>query len=45
MPIFPRIHGVKMEGNAFADCLMALEFMHNFVDALGLGKFKNKLKK
>ncbi|XP_067687467.1 bromodomain adjacent to zinc finger domain protein 2B-like isoform X8 [Haliotis asinina] len=37
-PEFPRIHGVRLAGAPFADCLMAIEFMHNFGDALGLDK-------
>lgn len=39
MPEFPRIPGCVLDGEAFADCLMTLEFLHNFAAALGFGKF------
>ena len=38
MPDYPRIKGIELDGNAYADILMVLEFIHNFGDALGFGK-------
>ena len=38
LPEFPRIHGNRLDGEAFADCLMSLEFLHNFAKPLGFGK-------
>ena len=38
MPEFKRIEGCVLDGEAFADCLMSLEFLHNFAAALGFGK-------
>ncbi|XP_052093542.1 bromodomain adjacent to zinc finger domain protein 2B-like isoform X4 [Mytilus californianus] len=35
LPEYPRIKGIELDGNAFADILMVLEFLHNFSDALG----------
>ncbi|XP_060551894.1 uncharacterized protein LOC132713351 isoform X3 [Ruditapes philippinarum] len=35
MPEFSRIPGNRLDGEAFADCLMSLEFLHNFSKALG----------
>ncbi|XP_053408583.1 bromodomain adjacent to zinc finger domain protein 2B-like isoform X2 [Mercenaria mercenaria] len=35
MPEFSRIPGNHLDGEAFADCLMSLEFLHNFSKALG----------
>ncbi|XP_029646826.1 bromodomain adjacent to zinc finger domain protein 2B isoform X3 [Octopus sinensis] len=36
LPQLPRIEGVCLAGNAFADALMVLEFMHNFAKALSI---------
>ncbi|XP_071942120.1 bromodomain adjacent to zinc finger domain protein 2B-like isoform X3 [Antedon mediterranea] len=36
LPELPRIPGVKLPGQAFADCIMIIEFMHNFGESLGL---------
>ncbi|CAH1773357.1 unnamed protein product [Owenia fusiformis] len=36
LPSFDRIPGVKLAGKAFSNCLMVVEFMHNFSAALGL---------
>ncbi|XP_033098027.1 bromodomain adjacent to zinc finger domain protein 2B-like isoform X3 [Anneissia japonica] len=36
LPELPRIPGVKLPGQAFADCIMIVEFMHNFGESLGL---------
>ncbi|XP_013395978.1 bromodomain adjacent to zinc finger domain protein 2B-like [Lingula anatina] len=38
LPTLNRIPGVKLPGPAFADCLMVVEFLHNFGNALGLDK-------
>ncbi|KAK3579708.1 hypothetical protein CHS0354_025743 [Potamilus streckersoni] len=38
MPEFPRLEGVRLQGAAYADILMVLEFLHNFADALGYDK-------
>ena len=38
MPEYPRIEGCILDGDSFADCLMTLEFLHNFASALGFGK-------
>jgi len=38
IPIIPRIGGLKLAGQAFADLLMAFEFLHNFGETLGFGK-------
>ncbi|XP_052805441.1 bromodomain adjacent to zinc finger domain protein 2B-like isoform X3 [Mya arenaria] len=35
LPDIPRIPGNHLDGEAFADCLMSLEFMHNFAKPLG----------
>ncbi|XP_076092081.1 bromodomain adjacent to zinc finger domain protein 2A-like isoform X8 [Mytilus galloprovincialis] len=35
LPEYPRIKGIELNGTAFADILMVLEFLHNFSDALG----------
>ncbi|KAK7489473.1 hypothetical protein BaRGS_00019272, partial [Batillaria attramentaria] len=36
LPEFPRCPEAKLPGPAFSDCLMIVEFVHNFSDALGL---------
>ncbi|XP_077993528.1 bromodomain adjacent to zinc finger domain protein 2B-like isoform X2 [Glandiceps talaboti] len=36
LPTMDRLKGVKLPNNAFADCLMVLEFLHNFGESLGL---------
>ena len=38
LPKFPRCPETKLSGPAFSDSLMVVEFVHNFADALGLGK-------
>lgn len=38
LPNLDRIPGVKLAGKAFANCLMAVEFLHNFGDTLDMGK-------
>ena len=38
LPNLERLDGLKLPGQAFADLLMTLEFLHTFADALGLGK-------
>ena len=38
MPDYPKIEGCVLDGDAFADCLMTLEFLHNFASALGFGE-------
>ena len=38
LPEFSRIRGCLLDGEAFADCLMSLEFLHNFAAALGFGR-------
>lgn len=35
MPFLPRIGGLKLAGQGFADLLMAFEFLHNFGETLG----------
>ena len=37
LPKFDRIPGVRLSGKAFADCLMIVEFVHNFASILGFG--------
>lgn len=39
LPELDRIPGLKLPGKAFADCLMVLEFAHNFSQSLKLGQF------
>lgn len=34
----PRISGLKLTGQGFADLLMSFEFLHNFGETLGFGK-------
>ncbi|XP_038049473.1 bromodomain adjacent to zinc finger domain protein 2B-like isoform X4 [Patiria miniata] len=38
LPNLERLSGLKLPGQSFADCLMTLEFLHTFCDALGLDK-------
>jgi len=38
LPAFSRVVGLKIPGDAFADLLMVQEFVHNFSEALELGK-------
>lgn len=45
MPTIPRIGGLRLSGQGFADLLMAFEFLHNFGETLGFGKKFQKLKK
>lgn len=37
MPTLPRIGGLKLAGQGFADLLMSFEFLHNFGETLGFG--------
>lgn len=39
MPAIPRIGGLKLAGQGFADLLMSFEFLHNFGETLGFGKY------
>lgn len=41
LPKLNRIPGVKLCGKAFADILMVFEFLHNFGETLGFGKFNS----
>lgn len=38
LPELMRVLGLQIPGGAFADLLMVQEFVHNFCDALELGK-------
>lgn len=38
LPAIPRIGGLKLAGQGFADLLMSFEFLHNFGETLGFGK-------
>ena len=38
LPPLPRIGGLKLSGQGFADLLMSFEFLHNFGETLGFGK-------
>ena len=38
LPQFDRLTGVQLNGEAFANCLMVVEFCHNFKDALNFGQ-------
>lgn len=38
IPPIPRIGGLKLTGQGFADLLMSFEFLHNFGETLGFGK-------
>jgi len=38
IPQIPRIGGLRLAGQGFADLLMAYEFLHNFGETLGFGK-------
>lgn len=38
MPVIPRINGLRLAGQGFADLLMAFEFLHNFGETLGFGE-------
>ena len=35
LPTLPRVPGLKLTGNGYADLLMAFEFLHNFGETLG----------
>lgn len=37
IPAIPRIGGLKLTGQGFADLLMSFEFLHNFGETLGFG--------
>ena len=37
LPDLDRLTGVELNGEAFANCLMVVEFCHNFKDALNFG--------
>ena len=41
LPALARVMGLKIPGGAFADLLMVQEFVHNFSEALDLGKGVN----
>lgn len=43
MPQIPRIGGLRLTGQGFADLLMAFEFLHNFGETLGFGEKLKKL--
>lgn len=38
LPSLSRVVGLKIPGDAFANLLMVQEFVHNFSEALELGK-------
>ena len=38
LPQVERLTGVQLNGEAFANCLMVVEFCHNFKDALNFGQ-------
>ena len=38
LPMLLRVMGLEIPGGAFADLLMVQEFVHNFGEALDLGK-------
>lgn len=38
-PDLERLPGLKLTGQALADLLMVFEFLHNFGETLGFGKF------
>ena len=38
-----RVEGLQAPGGAFADLLMVQEFVHNFCDALDVGKNSKEL--
>lgn len=40
IPQIPRIGGLKLAGQGFADLLMSFEFLHNFGETLGFGNTK-----
>lgn len=44
LPPLPRIGGLKLSGQGFADLLMSFEFLHNFGETLGFGKVFKILK-
>lgn len=39
LPELERIPGLKLTGQALSDLLMVFEFLHNFGETLGFGKF------
>ena len=39
MPDFERLQGIMLNGEAYANCLMVVEFCHNFKEALNFGWF------
>ena len=39
LPDLKRIPGLRLSGQALADALMVFEFLHNFGETLGFGKF------
>lgn len=34
-----RVPGLKLSGQAFSDIVMVFEFLHNFGETLGFGKY------
>jgi hypothetical protein len=38
LPEMPRVPGLRLCGEAFANTLMVFEFLHNFGETLGFGK-------
>lgn len=41
LPQFDRLPGVLLDGEAYANCLMTVEFCHNFKEALNFGEFSH----
>lgn len=41
LPALERLPGLKLTGKALADLLMVFEFLHNFGETLGFGKYFN----
>ena len=41
LPKFERIKNMSLSGEAFANCLMIYEFLNNFGETLGFGKYLN----
>lgn len=39
LPELKRLPGLKLSGQAFADIVMVFEFLHNFGETLGFGRF------
>ena len=43
LPELKRLPGLKLSGQAFADIVMVFEFLHNFGETLGFGRFNCSL--